>query len=87
MRVQLEHDQVGSRIDTLTAVNARLEAEREVLTSVQQSENSRLNADALKGQLDNYNQQWFADVSSTITSDSVQLATYRDQLEHAASEQ
>ncbi len=84
MRVQLEHDQVGSRIDTLTAVNARLEAERQVLTSVQQSENARLNADALKGQLDNYNQQWFADVSTTITSDSVQLATYRDQLEHAA---
>ena len=84
MRVQLEHDQVGSRIDTLTAVNARLEAERQVLSAVQQSENARQNAAALKGQLDNYNQQWFADVSQTITSDSVQLATYRDQLEHAA---
>ena len=84
MRVQLEHDQVGSRIDTLTAVNARLEAERQVLTSVQQSENARQNVAALTGQLDNYNQQWFADVSQTITSDSVQLATYRDQLEHAA---
>ena len=84
MRVQLERDQVGSRIDTLTAVNQRLEAEREVLTSIQQSENSRQNAAALKGQLDNYNQQWFADVSQTITSDNVQLATYRDQLEHAA---
>ena len=84
MRVQLERDQVGSRIDTLTAVNQRLEAEREVLTSVQQAENARQNAAALKGQLDNYNQQWFADVSQTITSDSVQLATYRDQLEHAA---
>lgn len=84
MRVQLEHDQVGNRIDTLSAVNARLEAERQVLTSVQQSENARQNVAALKGQLDNYNQQWFADVSQTITSDSVQLATYRDQLEHAA---
>ena len=84
MRVQLEHDQVGSRIDTLSAVNARLEAERQVLTSVQQSENARQNVAALTGQLDNYNQQWFADVSQTITSDSVQLATYRDQLEHAA---
>ena len=84
MREQLEHDQVGSRIDTLTAVSQRLEAEREVLTSIQQSENAKQNAIALKGQLDNYNQQWFADVSQTITSDSVQLATYRDQLEHAA---
>ncbi len=84
MRVQLEHDQVGSRIDTLTAVNARLESERQVLTSVQQSENARQTVASLKGQLDNYNQQWFADVSQTITSDSVQLATYRDQLEHAA---
>ncbi len=84
MRVQLEHDQVGSRIDTLSAVNARLEAERQVLTSVQQSENARQTVSALKGQLDNYNQQWFADVSQTITSDAVQLAQYRDQLEHAA---
>ena len=84
MREQLEHDQVGSRIDTLTAVSQRLEAERQVLTSIQQSENAKQNAMALKGQLDNYNQQWFADVSQTITSDSVQLATYRDQLEHAA---
>jgi HlyD family secretion protein len=84
MRVQLEHDQVGSRINTLAAVSQRLESERQVLASIQQAENARQNAAALKGQLDNYNQQWFADVSQTITSDSVQLATYRDQLEHAA---
>ena len=75
---------MGSRIDTLNATSQRLEAEREVLTSIQQSENARQNTAALKGQLDNYNQQWFADVSQTITSDSVQLATYRDQLEHAS---
>ncbi len=84
MRVQLEHDQVGSRIDTMAAVTARLEAERQVLFSVQQSENARQTVAALKGQLDNYNQQWFADVSQTVTSDAVQLAQYRDQLEHAA---
>ena len=84
MRVQLEHDQVGSRIDTAQAISARLEAERQVLTSVQQAENARQTVGALKGQLDNYNQQWFADVSQTITSDAVQLAQYRDQLEHAA---
>jgi len=84
MRVQLEHDQVGSRIDTLAAVNARLEAERNVLASIHQSENARQNVSALRGQLENYNQQWFADVSQTTTSDYVQLATYRDQLEHAA---
>ena len=84
IRVQLEHDQVGSRIDTLTAVNARLEAERQVLAAFQESENARQTVAALIGQLDNYNQQWFADVSQTITSDSVQLASYRDQLEHAA---
>jgi HlyD family secretion protein len=84
MRLQLEHDQVGSRIETLAAVSQRLESERQVLASVQQAENARQNAAALKGQLDNYNQQWFADVSQTITGDSVQLATYRDQLEHAA---
>jgi hemolysin D len=80
----VEHDLVGSRIDTLAAVSQRLEAERQVLTSVQQEENARQMVASLTGQLDNYNQQWFADVSQTITQDALQLATYRDQLEHAA---
>jgi hemolysin D len=84
MRQQLEHDLVGSRIDTLNAVSQRLEAERQVLASVQQEENTRSMVASLTGQLDNYNQQWFADISQTITQDSLQLATYRDQLEHAA---
>jgi len=84
MREQLEHDQVGSRLDTLSAVTARLEAERQVLSYVDQEENAKQTLTALKGQLDNYNQQWFADVSANIMQDSVQLATYQDQLEHAA---
>jgi HlyD family secretion protein len=84
MRKQLEKDQVGSRLDTLAAVSARLETEREVLTFVQQEENAKQTLASLKGQLDNYNQQWFADVSETIMQDAVQLATYKDQLEHAA---
>jgi hemolysin D len=84
MRQQLEHDLVGSRIDTLNAVSQRLEAERQVLAAVQQEENARQMVASLTGQLDNYNQQWFADVSQTITQDALQLATYRDQLEHAA---
>jgi HlyD family secretion protein len=84
VRIQLEHDEVGSRLDTLAATSARLESEREVLGSIQQAENARETIKGLQGQLDNYNQQWFADVSQTITSDNVQLAAYRDQLEHAA---
>jgi HlyD family secretion protein len=84
MRKQLERDQVGSRLDTLAAVSARLEAEREVLTFVQQEENAKQTLGALKAQLDNYNQQWFADVSQTIMQDAIQVATYKDQLEHAA---
>jgi len=84
MREQLERDQVGSRIDTLAAVTARLEAERQVLSYVDQEENAKQTITAMKGQLDNYNQQWFADVSANIMQDSVQVASYRDQLEHAA---
>jgi HlyD family secretion protein len=81
---RLEADAVGSRLTTLQAVTARLETEREVLFNVDQAENAKQNVAALQGQLDNYNQQWFADVSQTITDDEVQLATYQDQLEHAA---
>jgi HlyD family secretion protein len=84
IRAKLEADAVGSRLDTLAAVNARLEAERSVLFNVDQGESAKQNVAALQGQLDNYNQQWFADVSQTLTDDQVQLASYRDQLEHAA---
>jgi HlyD family secretion protein len=84
IRAKLEADAVGSKLDTLAAVNQRLESEREVLTFVQQMESARQGVASLQGQLDNYNQQWFADVSQTLTDDDVQLATYRDQLEHAA---
>ena len=84
IRTKLEADAVGSRLDTLAAVNARLESERNVLVNISQGENARQNVIALQGQLENYNQQWFADVSQTITDDEVQLASYRDQLEHAA---
>lgn len=84
IREKLEADAVGSRLDTLAAVNARLEAERTVLFNVDQAESARQNVAALQGQLDNYNQQWFADTSQTLTDDEVQLAQYRDTLEHAA---
>jgi hemolysin D len=84
IRTKLESDAVGSRLDTLAAVTARLEAERSVLFNISQGENARQDVAALQGQLENYNQQWFADVSQTITDDAVQLASYRDQLEHAA---
>ena len=84
IRTKLEQEAVGSRLDTLAAVSSRLEAERNVLFNINQGENARQDVSALQGQLENYNQQWFADVSQTITDDEVQLASYRDQLEHAA---
>lgn len=84
IRAKLEADAVGSRIDTLAAVNQRLETERNVLTSLQQMDTAKQTIAALQGQLDNANQSWFADVSQTLTSDEVQLASYRNQLEHAA---
>ncbi len=84
MRQTLVKQGLGSQLDMNAAATARIEAERQVLSSVQQSESARQTIAALQGQLDNYNQQWFADVSQTLTSDNVQLATYRDQLEHAA---
>jgi HlyD family secretion protein len=84
IRAKLEADAVGSRLDTLQATQNRLEAERFVITNIDQAQNARQLAAALQGQLDNYNQQWFADVSQTITDDEVQLASYQDQLEHAA---
>jgi HlyD family secretion protein len=84
IREKLVKDAVGSELDRLAAVSARLETERYVLFNIDQEKNAQQLTSALQGQLDNYNQQWFADVSQTITDDEVQLASYRDQLEHAA---
>ncbi len=84
IQARLEADAVGSKLATLAATQARLETERNVLFNIEQEQNARQLAAALQGQLDNYNQQWFADVSQTITDDEVQLASYRDQMEHAA---
>ncbi len=84
IREQLERDSVGSRLDTLAAQSARLEAERNVLFNIEQGNSAKQTIASLQGQLENYNQQWFADISQNITDDSVQLASARDQLEHAA---
>jgi hemolysin D len=84
IRTKLEADAVGSRVDTLSAISSRLEAERTVLFSIEQTENARQLIAALQGQLDNYNQQWFADVSQNLTDDAVQLAATRAQMEQAA---
>jgi HlyD family secretion protein len=81
---QLQHDQVGSMLNVLSAQTTRLEAERNVLFNIQQAKSAAENVKALQGQLDNYNEQYFATLSQNITDDSVQLATTRDQLEHAA---
>jgi hypothetical protein len=75
IRTKLESDAVGSRLDTLAATGTRLEAERNVLFNIQQGQNAKQLASALQGQLDNYNQQWFEDVSQTLTDDEVQLAS------------
>jgi hemolysin D len=84
IREVLERAQIGSRFDTLSAQSARLDLERQVLVNVQQIQNAQATVNSLQGQLDNYNQQWFADISQKITDDAVQLANYRGQLEHSA---
>lgn len=84
IRRQLNYEQVGSNLDVLSATSARLELERQVLTSVQQRQAATQQIAALQGQLDSYNQQWFADVSQSLTDDSVQVANYKNQLEHSA---
>jgi HlyD family secretion protein len=81
---KLYADSVGSKLNQLQSVNSRIEAERTVLFSIQQTENARQLINALQGQMDSYNQGWFADVSQSLTDDSVQLAATRDQMEHAA---
>ncbi|HTR17563.1 MAG TPA: HlyD family type I secretion periplasmic adaptor subunit [Acetobacteraceae bacterium] len=84
MRLELQREQVGSRLNSLAAIDARLEATRSLANALNSAENDRRQLAATQSQRDAYDQQWRADTSQQITDNSQKLSDLKGQLEHAA---
>jgi hemolysin D len=83
MRLELQREQVGSRLNSLAATDARLETTRSLANALNSAENDRRQLAAAQSQRDAYDEQWKADISQQITDNSQKLSDLTGQLEHA----
>ena len=83
MRRQLEKLQVGSKLNTLAAMDNRAEMERDYLSAVRQSQAASRDLAAQVAERDAYVQSWHADVSQKLAERLAKLADAREQLRKA----
>ncbi|MDE2005111.1 MAG: HlyD family type I secretion periplasmic adaptor subunit [Rhodospirillales bacterium] len=83
MRRQLEKLQVGSKLNTLAAMDNRAEMERDYLSAIQQSQAASRDLSAQVAERDGYVQSWHADVSQKLAERLAKLADAREQLRKA----
>ncbi len=87
MRLELQRDQVGSKLNSLAATDTRLETTRALAASLASAENERRQLAALEAQREAYDQQWRADLSQSLTEESRKLSDINDQLAKATRRQ
>jgi hemolysin D len=80
MRKELERLNVGSRVDTLAAMDNRVEMARNLANALQTADNARANLAATVAQRDAYVQQWHADVNDQLAQVTGQLSDAQGQL-------
>jgi hemolysin D len=83
MRTQLEKLQVGSKIDTLAAMDNAAEMTRSMIYSEQQAASARGTMASLMAQRDAFIQQWRADISSNLAQNAANLVNSQQQLAKA----
>ncbi|MGC8476159.1 MAG: HlyD family type I secretion periplasmic adaptor subunit [Acetobacteraceae bacterium] len=83
MRRQLEKMQVGSKLNTLAAMDNRAEMEREYLSAIRQSQAASRDLQAQVAERDAYIQSWHADVSQKLAERLAKLSDAREQLRKA----
>ena len=83
MRRQLEKLQVGSKLNTLAAMDNRAEMERDYLSAVRQTQAASRDLAAQVAERDAYVQSWHADVSQKLAERLAKLADAREQLRKA----
>ncbi|MDT8870625.1 biotin/lipoyl-binding protein [Komagataeibacter rhaeticus] len=62
MRLQLQHEQVGSRLSTLAAQDTLMEVTRSQVAARHEADSTRARLDAMKAQRDGYASNWHATV-------------------------
>lgn len=83
MRRQLEKLQVGSKLETLAAMDNRAEMQRNMLNAQQTAEASARDLAAEIAERDGYVQDWHADVLQKLSDATGKLSDARQQLEKA----
>ena len=83
MRRQLERLQVGSKLDTLQAMDNRAEMQRNLLNAEQTAQAAARELSAQIAERDGYVQDWHADVSQKLAEATGKLSDARQQLEKA----
>lgn len=83
MRKELEHLQVGSKLNSLAATDSRLEVERGLSSAIEAAEGARRDLEALRAERDGFEQNWKADVSQRLSEQTQKLSDAREQLNKA----
>jgi len=83
MRKQLEQMQVGSKLNTLAAIDTRVEMERSMSQAQAAADSEKQDLGAAIAQRDQDKQNWFAQVSQSIHDEGGKLDDARAQLEKA----
>jgi hemolysin D len=83
MRAQLEARQVGSRLNTIAAMDSRTEMARALANAEQTAEGARRNLAAMTAERDAYIQGWHADVAQKLAETTSKLSEAREQLNKA----
>ncbi len=83
MRKELERQQVGSKLNTLAAVDTRLEMQRNLQEQIHAVQSARNDMDAMIGERDSYLQNWKGDTSQKLSEESQKLTEARESLNKA----
>ncbi len=83
MRRDLERMQVGSKLNTLAAMDNRAEMQRNLQGAIDQENSARRDLAAMVAERDGYVQSWHADVSEKLSDASSKLSDARESLNKA----
>lgn len=83
MRRELERLNVGSRLNTLAAVDNRAEMARNLANAQQTAESAKRDLAAMIAERDGYVQQWHADINQQLPDISSKLSDARESLRKA----
>ena len=83
MRRDLERMQVGSKLNTLAAMDNRAEMERNLRAAIETAASAQRDLAALAAERDGYEQSWHADISEKLADATGKLSDARESLNKA----